>query len=619
MNNAVLWISIFLGIGSVLTLIFAFRKVVKDKKEFANLALFPEQNPNPVIEVRLTGEVSYMNPAAKRLFPELQVSGFEHHLLAEISTRLDEFRNGSLKMYACELVVDEHIYEQKVYAIPESNILRVYSSDITKQKETEARLGNLALFPEQNPNPVIELKLDGTVSYLNPAAKNRFPDMQQKGISHPLFANIFTKIDSFRKKELQNFNCEITVNEAIYEQKVFALAESNLLRVYSSDITNQKEIEKRLANLALFPEQNPNPVIELRLNGTVSYLNPAARKRFPDMQEKGSSHGLFDIIRPQFESFQKGELSSYLCEITIGEEVYEQKVYAIPESKILRVYSSDITERKRTEKIIRQKNEDITDSINYAKRIQRSMLPREEEISEILRDHFVLYMPKDIVSGDFYWVTSVQLTPQGKEIVKDERLAIVAAVDCTGHGVPGALMSIIGNTLLNQTIKNPNINSPAEALDFLNQELPKNLKANKGEVIRDGMDMTMCAIDFKTRTVHFSGANNPIFLLRDGVMSELKADKQPVSGSTDEEKKPFTNHVLKLKKGDIIYMFTDGYADQFGGPKGKKFKYRPFQELLLRNSSLPMEKQRTELERIILEWRGELEQVDDVLVIGIRL
>jgi serine phosphatase RsbU (regulator of sigma subunit) len=483
-----------------------------------------------------------------------------------------------------------------VYICPAIGLLLVFLAVRISRRNAgdKKRLANLALFPQQNPNPVIEVSMNGEVTYMNPAAKNQFPELQISGFEHELFSLISEKVEEFKSGELKMYSCEINIEGRIFEQKVYAITESNLLRVYSSDITKQKEIENRLANLALFPQQNPNPVIELRLDGKVSYLNPAAQNRFPDMEEKGSEHPLFDIIRPKFDAFHNGTLSSYTCEITIGEEVYEQKVYAIPQSKILRVYSSDITERKRTEKIIRQKNEDITDSINYAKRIQRSMLPKEEEMDAILEDYFVLYMPKDIVSGDFYWVNRVKLTPREQNAAAtggNKDVVVIAAIDCTGHGVPGALMSIIGNTLLNQTIKNPLINSPAEALDYLNHELPKNLRAAKGEVIRDGMDMTMCAINFATNTLQMAGANNPIYIISGETLNIIKGNKQPVSGSTEEEKKPFTNNSVQLQKGDIVYLFTDGYADQFGGPNGKKFKYKQFQEILSANAKQRMHKQ----------------------------
>jgi ligand-binding sensor domain-containing protein/serine phosphatase RsbU (regulator of sigma subunit) len=264
--------------------------------------------------------------------------------------------------------------------------------------------------------------------------------------------------------------------------------------------------------------------------------------------------------------------------------------------------------------LVEEKQKEIVDSINYAKRIQLSILPPQDEMKEALHDHFVLYKPKDIVSGDFYWMVQT-LSSDGQR-----KVSVVAAVDCTGHGVPGALMSIISNTLLNQTIKNPSITTPAEALNFINHELPKNLKAQqKGEIIRDGMDITMCAFDFETRQIQFAGANNSLYVFTNNELKEIKADKQSISGSTAEEKKPFTNHRLQLNAGDVVYLFTDGYADQFGGPKGKKFKYKQLEELMGQVHKLPMAEQKKILDQRFEEWRGELEQVDDVTFIGVRL
>ena len=264
----------------------------------------------------------------------------------------------------------------------------------------------------------------------------------------------------------------------------------------------------------------------------------------------------------------------------------------------------------------------IIDSVNYAKRIQQSILPPLDEMKEGLRDHFIVYKPKDIVSGDFYWMVRTRISPAGGGVAGagTGAVTVVAAVDCTGHGVPGALMSIISNTLLNQTIKNPTINSPAEALDFVNAELPKNLKAQqKGEIIRDGMDITMCAIDFTNCKIQFAGANNSIYVFTNNELKEIKADKQSISGSTDDVKKPFTNHNIQLQKGDMLYLLTDGYADQFGGPKGKKFKYNQLEQILLEIHALPMAEQKTILDERFEAWRGSLEQVDDVTFIGVRL
>lgn len=271
--------------------------------------------------------------------------------------------------------------------------------------------------------------------------------------------------------------------------------------------------------------------------------------------------------------------------------------------------------------IVEEKQKEIVDSINYAKRIQLSILPPKDEMKEALGDYFVLYKPKDIVSGDFYWMVSVRPTINGNKPAENGKpLSVVAAVDCTGHGVPGALMSIISNTLLNQTTKNPDINSPAEALNYLNNELPKNIKAQqKGEIIRDGMDITMCAFDFEQHTVDFAGANNSLYVFANNELKEIKADKQAISGSTDDEKKPYTNHKLQLQKGDVVYLFTDGYADQFGGPKGKKFKHKQLEQILVDIARLPMDEQKQILDKRFEEWRGTLEQVDDVTAIGVRI
>jgi len=263
--------------------------------------------------------------------------------------------------------------------------------------------------------------------------------------------------------------------------------------------------------------------------------------------------------------------------------------------------------------IIEEKNKDIEDSINYAQRIQRSILPPDDDMRRAFKDYFVLYKPKAIISGDFYWMTQVRTHTDGAS------LSVVAAVDCTGHGVPGALMSIVGNTLLNQTIKNPTINTPAQALDFINHELPKNLKQQEGETIRDGMDIVMCAIDYNTNTMYFAGANNPVYIIRNGELTELKGDKQAVSGSTDEVKKPFTNHTFQLQKNDLVYLITDGYADQFGGPKGKKFRSKQLRETLVKVHGLPLAEQRRRLDDVFEAWKGTLDQVDDVTIIGIKI
>jgi phosphoserine phosphatase RsbU/P len=261
--------------------------------------------------------------------------------------------------------------------------------------------------------------------------------------------------------------------------------------------------------------------------------------------------------------------------------------------------------------IIEEKNKDISDSINYAQRIQQAVLPPLEKLDLILKDYFVLYKPKDVVSGDFYWHAHGTSTTNGK--VND--IVVLAAVDCTGHGVPGALMSIIGTTILNQTVMNATVNTPAEALSFLNKEVTKSLNS-----IKDGMDMALVTISMEKMELQYAGANNPIYIVRNKKFMEIKADKKAIGADTeDADDKVFTNNVIPLEKGDCIYLFTDGYADQFGGPLGKKFKYKKFQELLVEIQDNTTEEQKHILNYHHEQWKGNLEQVDDILVIGVRI
>ncbi len=263
--------------------------------------------------------------------------------------------------------------------------------------------------------------------------------------------------------------------------------------------------------------------------------------------------------------------------------------------------------------IIEEKNKDIKASITYAQRIQQAILPPSERIDKVLNNYFILYKPKDIVSGDFYWYSTVKTTPD--ENRPSQEIVVIAAVDCTGHGVPGALMSIIGSTILNQSLTVKEVNSPADALSFLNNQLAKNLNS-----IKDGMDMSMCAINLTKMEMEYAGANNPLYIVRNKQFIEIKADKQAIGADHENfASKKFTNHSIKLEKNDAIYLFTDGYADQFGGPNGKKYKYKKFQELLIEIQDNTMEKQRMLLDHHHEQWKGELEQVDDILIIGIKI
>mgnify|MGYP000294525967 CR=1 FL=1 len=276
--------------------------------------------------------------------------------------------------------------------------------------------------------------------------------------------------------------------------------------------------------------------------------------------------------------------------------------------------------KERTEEVVRQRDENerqrlkledlykaVTASIRYAKRLQNSILPPKEVIETICPQSFVLYKPKDIVSGDFYWFE------------KSEKINFFAAVDCTGHGVPGAFMSLVGANGLNTSIREHKAVEPNEILNHLNTFVSESLNKSREEnQIRDGMDIALCSINYETMELKYAGANNPLYLIRDNQFTIIKADKFAI-GSFEPMTKTYNQHTLKLQKGDVIYLFSDGYADQFGGERGKKFLYNRFREHLLTVHQKPMNEQKDYLERTMHEWQGSFEQVDDILVIGVRI
>ncbi|HBH48178.1 MAG TPA: hypothetical protein DDX98_06035 [Bacteroidales bacterium] len=254
------------------------------------------------------------------------------------------------------------------------------------------------------------------------------------------------------------------------------------------------------------------------------------------------------------------------------------------------------------------KNKNITDSINYARRIQLAMMPSDKLFSSVFPDSFILHIPKDIVSGDFYWINQV------------EDKTFFSAVDCTGHGVPGAFMSIIGVELFRRITEIEGISTPAEVLNSLSRNFERVFGDVDEMKLRDGMDLAFCSLNEDFTLLEYAGAFNPLYIVRDSSIMEIKGDRHSVGVyEKDDNIRYFNNHVIPLKDGDIIYIFTDGFADQFGGPEGKKYKYRRFRHLLLALHQLPMEKQADFLKKSILEWKGDLDQVDDILVMGLRI
>lgn len=281
-------------------------------------------------------------------------------------------------------------------------------------------------------------------------------------------------------------------------------------------------------------------------------------------------------------------------------------------NKALEEKNKIIEEQKQTvehqKHIVEEQNKDIKDSIKYAERIQQAILPPEQLWFSLLPQSFVFYKPKDILSGDFYWIE------------QKGDLVFVAAADCTGHGVPGALISIVNYNLLNKAVLEKELHDPADILNYVNSQLTVALHQTYQESsVRDGMDISLCAINMKTLEVEYAGANNPIYVFKQQELIQLNADKFPVGAFVEEKIQSFQKQTIQLQKGDSLYLFSDGYADQFGGPKGKKFKYQQLKNLLIEYQNHSMEQQHDVLAKALIDWQGNLEQIDDVLVIGIKL
>lgn len=271
-------------------------------------------------------------------------------------------------------------------------------------------------------------------------------------------------------------------------------------------------------------------------------------------------------------------------------------------------------EKKKANRILEEKNEliteqkkEITDSIRYASRIQRAILPSDEVMRTNLPEHFVLYLPRDIVSGDFFWMSQ-----RGGKIV-------IVAADCTGHGVPGAFMSMLGVSFLYEIVNKEGIMQPASILNFLRDHVKHTLsQTGKKDEAKDGMDISLCVFDPHERKLEWAGAYNPLYLIRNGELTEYKADKMPIAIHMNDHL-PFTNNEIPIQKGDTFYISSDGYSDQFGGEEGRKFMSKKYKEMLLQIWNKPMDEQKEIIHKAHLDWKGHHEQVDDILVMGVRV
>jgi serine phosphatase RsbU (regulator of sigma subunit)/putative methionine-R-sulfoxide reductase with GAF domain len=375
-----------------------------------------------------------------------------------------------------------------------------------------------------------------------------------------------------------------------------------------------REVEKKnikLKQLAMFPEFNPNPVIELNFEYEIVYINKSAENHFKNTP-------LLDINDPSRKKYRdllantmKGKKTGvYNIEqgFYINGKNYDFNIYTDNEFKLFRLYFNDVTEIRNMQDELKTQRDSIYDSLKYAQRIQKAILPDLSFVKNFFEDYFILYKPKDIVSGDFYWAKT-----------HDDKL-LFAMCDCTGHGVPGAFMSIIGNNTINSVVKHEVFSDTSDILNAINVIFHRNVVESKYTVM-DTMDMIMVYFDKKTKKLNFSGCLQQFYIIRDEEILSYKTDSIPLGMAIDGD--VFRSENVSLKKGDVIYLFSDGYPDQFGGPRGKKFKYKPFRELLLSIYQKPMHEQEIILNETILSWQNNhgvsYEQIDDISIVGFKI
>ncbi len=384
-------------------------------------------------------------------------------------------------------------------------------------------------------------------------------------------------------------------------------------------------------------EQLDTLVVTVNKTGQVEYVSPSAKRLLGYDVDALMGDGWWNLTRRnEQESFlRKGEIVrlfndpenfstlSFERELRTIDGCYKWILWNISrnEEDLIVGIGQDITAQKRIEqklrdqtaeiskqkRIIEEKNKDITDSIVYARRIQQAIIPDEEGLHKYFPESFILYKPKDIVSGDFYWYH------------KTKNKIFVAAVDCTGHGVPGAIMSVIGNGLIRDAVLKQGLEDPAEILDSINNELEVLMNKDSAEIqTHDGMDVSLAVFDIELKTMKFAGAFRPLLLVRHNEITEFKGNRFPI-GLYENENKSFSSVTIPFEDGDKFYLFSDGYIDQFGGEKGKKLNRKRFYEFLLSSDDMEMEEQGSFLEYSLNNWRQDEIQTDDILLIGIKV
>jgi PAS domain S-box-containing protein len=390
--------------------------------------------------------------------------------------------------------------------------------------------------------------------------------------------------------------------------------------------SKQKLQETEIKYRELF-NNSTDLIHSIDLEGNFKYVNETWKKKLRYSDEELSKINLFDLIHPDskmhcFELIKEIKSKKVDENILISYKVLtkDQEVLVLEgglsfgkekgEVVSIQSFLRDVTAQRRAQEIIEEQNKEIKSSIAYAKDIQESVLPKKQEIKEVFSDSFVFYKPRDVVSGDFYIVDTIR-NNDGQE------MPCFIIGDCTGHGVPGAVLSLMCNVLIRESFTKKEINSPAEALNFVRNKLINFFQSGSKKLMRDGMDVAFCVVNKAQGELYFAGANLPCIIISDGELKQLRGNRQHVG--YNHRRLPFSHQSTPIKKGDLLFIYSDGYHDQFGGDRNKKLSRKKLHELLLKNQDLPMKELGRIIEDYFYQWKGEYEQIDDVTIIGIRL
>ncbi len=559
-----------------------------------------------------------VNERTRKLLSEAQ------QLSNELQEKQEELRQNAEEMQATQ------------EELKRSNVL--LEEQVEEVNQTQKRMQLLL----ENASEVITIyEEDGTVRYVSPSVETILGygqrELQGKKDIDKIHPNSLEVAQGLFKSLLEKPDEKITVqfeyqtkdgNYIWLEATGTNFMSNRAIRGYilnSRDITERRraELEQRMrSKMQALSENSPDLITRLEQD-SISYINPTIEeytgkspKHFLNkkVRESELDSAILDqwlAIVEQVNASNDTVSSEMDFPTSLGKRIMQ--VNAIPEYdeqkniESVLVVSHDITDRKEIELEIQNKNKKINDSINYAKRIQNAILPNTRLINKVLPDSFILYKPRDVVSGDFPWFVQIK-----NDI-------FIAAVDCTGHGVPGALLSLIGYFLLNDIVRSRKITEPGKILDLLDEGVTQTLRQDQDDsATKDGMDIALCRINTEARTVEYAGAHRPLYFMKGGVMDEVKGNKFPIGGGIYKNQTNFTTTRLALGKGDSVYFSSDGFPDQFGGPEVRKFGPKKTREIIEQVHKTSMDDASKVFDREWEAWKGEHKQTDDVLLIGIK-